>query len=155
MGFDLAEEALQTLDPASLVRSLTGNLPADSMAAVGQIESMVYLRNQLLRDSDWASMAHSVEMRTPLVDACLLRDLMPVLRSFGRFKGKFLLAASPSLPLSKDLINRSKTGFGIPLGVWGRESRASQEGEHMQTPAQGGGDSRSWAKTIVKNIYSI
>jgi len=155
MGFDLAEEALQTLDPASLVRSLTGNLPADSMAAVGQIESMVYLRNQLLRDSDWASMAHSVEMRTPLVDAWLLRDLMPVLRSFGRFKGKFLLAASPSLPLSKDLISCSKTGFGIPGGVWGRDSRASQEGEHMQTPAQGGGDSRSWAKTIVKNIYSI
>ena len=155
MGFDLAEEALQALDPASLVRSLTGNLPADSMAAVGQIESMVYLRNQLLRDSDWASMAHSVELRTPLVDAWLLRDLMPVLRSFGRFKGKSLLAASPSLPLSKDLINRSKTGFGIPLGVWGRERMASQDGAHKQTIAQGGGDSILWAKTIVKNIYSI
>jgi asparagine synthase (glutamine-hydrolysing) len=155
MGFDLAEEALQTLDPASLVRSLTGNLPADSMAAVGQIESMVYLRNQLLRDSDWASMAHSVELRTPLVDAWLLRDLMPVLRSFGRFKGKSLIAASPALPLGKDLINRSKTGFGIPLGIWGQESMAAQGLAHKQTLAQGGGDSRLWAKTIVKNIYSI
>ena len=155
MGFDLSEEELQALDPASLVRSLTGNLSADSMAAVGQIESMVYLRNQLLRDSDWASMAHSVELRTPLVDAWLLRDLMPVLRSFGRLKGKSLLAASPSLPLGKDLINRSKTGFGIPLGVWGRESIASQEGAHKQTPSQGGGDSKLWAKTIVKHIYSI
>jgi asparagine synthase (glutamine-hydrolysing) len=154
MGFDLAEDALQALDPASLVRAMTGNLSADSMAAVGQIESMVYLRNQLLRDSDWASMAHSVELRTPLVDAWLLRDLMPVLRSFGRFKGKSLLAASPSLPLGKDLIGRSKTGFGIPLGVWGRESMASQGRVNKQTPAQGGGDSRLWAKTIVKNIYS-
>lgn len=154
MGFDLAEEALQALDPASLVRALTGNLSADSMAAVGQIESMVYLRNQLLRDSDWASMAHSVELRTPLVDAWLLRDLMPVLRSFGKFKGKSLLAASPSLPLGKDLINRSKTGFGIPLGVWCRESMASQGRANMQTPAQGGGDSRLWAKTIIKKIYS-
>lgn len=155
MGFDLSEEELQALDPASLVRSLTGNLSADSMAAVGQIESMVYLRNQLLRDSDWASMSHSVELRTPLVDAWLLRDLMPVLKSFGRFKGKSLLAASPSLPLGKDLINRSKTGFGIPLGVWGRKSIASQEGTHKQTPSQGGGDSKLWAKTIVKHIYSI
>jgi asparagine synthase (glutamine-hydrolysing) len=154
MGFDLAEEALQTLDPASLVRSLTGKLPADSMAAVGQIESMVYLRNQLLRDGDWASMAHSVELRTPLVDAWLLRDLMPVLRSFGRFKGKSLLAESPSLPLGKDLISRTKTGFGIPLGIWGRESMAAQDGMQNKTPAQGGGDSRSWAKTIAKMVYS-
>lgn len=154
MGFDLAEEALQALDPASLVRSLTGNYSVDSMAAVGQIESMAYLRNQLLRDSDWASMAHSVELRTPLVDAWLLRDLMPVLRSFGRFKGKSLLAASPSLPLGKDLINRSKTGFGIPLGVWARKNMTAQDGVQHKTPAQGGGDSRLWAKTVANMVYS-
>lgn len=154
MGKAFANEALSEMDPVSLVESMVGGLSADSMAAVGQIESMVYLRNQLLRDSDWASMAHSVELRTPLVDAWLLRDLMPVLRSFGKFKGKSLLAASPSLPLGKDLINPSKTGFGIPLGVWCRESMASQGRANMQTPAQGGGDSRLWAKTIIKKIYS-
>jgi asparagine synthase (glutamine-hydrolysing) len=154
MGETFAKEALSEMDPVSLVESMVGSLSTDSMAAVGQIESMAYLRNQLLRDSDWASMAHSVELRTPLVDAWLLRDLMPVLRSFNRLKGKSLLAASPLLPLGKDLINRSKTGFGIPLGIWGRESMASQSGAHKQTPAQGGGDSRLWAKTIVKNIYA-
>ena len=36
-------------------------------AQVALLESTRYLRNQLLRDSDWASMAHSVELRTPLV----------------------------------------------------------------------------------------
>ena len=30
------------------------------------------MRNQLLRDTDWASMAHSLEVRVPLVDAVLL-----------------------------------------------------------------------------------
>jgi len=154
IGAALANEALSEMDPESLVESMAGSLSADSMAAVGQIESTAYLRNQLLRDSDWASMAHSVELRTPLVDAWLLRDLMPVLRSFGRFKGKSLLAESPSLPLGKDLIGRTKTGFGIPLGVWGRESMAAQDGVQHKTPAQGGGDSRLWAKTVANMVYS-
>ena len=41
------------------------------------------MRNQLLRDADWASMAHSVEVRTPLVDASLLRQLAPLLLEYG------------------------------------------------------------------------
>ena len=36
---------------------------------VAALENQWYLRNQLLRDADWAGMAHSLEIRTPLVDA--------------------------------------------------------------------------------------
>jgi len=154
MGAELAGEALREMDPASLVESLAGSLPADPMATVGQLESMAYLRNQLLRDSDWASMAHSVELRTPLVDAWLLRDLMPVLRSFGHLKGKTLLAASPMLPLSDDIINRVKTGFGVPLGMWKQESMALATGAARSTPTQGGGDSRQWAQAVAKAVYA-
>ena len=154
MGKAFANEALSEMDPVSLVESMVGCLSTDSMAAVGQIESMAYLRNQLLRDSDWASMAHSVELRTPLVDAWLLRDLMPVLRSFDRFKGKSLLAMSPLLPLSEDLVSRKKTGFSIPLGVWGKEAKPSSPRVYEQAPTQGGGDSRIWAKTIAEMVYS-
>ncbi len=155
MGEVLANDALYEMDPEYLVASMVGSLSPDSMAAVGQIESMVYLRNQLLRDGDWASMAHSVELRTPLVDAWLLKDLMPVLRSFGKFKGKSMLAASPSPPLSEDLIGRTKTGFGIPLGDWGQESMTAQGASNKQTLVQSGADSRLWAKTIAKKIYLI
>ena len=154
MGVELAGEALREMDPASLVESLVGSLPADGMAAVGQIESMTYLRNQLLRDSDWASMAHSVEVRTPLVDAWLLRDLMPVLRSFGRLKGKALLAASPEVPLSDEIIHRVKTGFGVPLGIWKQESMAVAVGPTSSTATQGGGDSRQWAQAVAGAIYT-
>lgn len=154
MGAELAGEALRDMDPASLVESLAGSLPEDPMAAVGQIESMAYLRNQLLRDSDWASMAHSVELRTPLVDAWLLRDLMPVLRSFGRLKGKALLAASPTLPLSDEIINRVKTGFGVPLGMWKKEGVSVGAGVARSTPTQGGGDSRRWAQAVARAIYA-
>jgi asparagine synthase (glutamine-hydrolysing) len=153
MGPELAGEALREMDPATLVESLAGSLPADPMAAVGQIESMAYMRNQLLRDSDWASMAHSVELRTPLVDAWLLRDLMPVLRSFGRLKGKAMLAASPALPLSDEIINRVKTGFGVPLGMWKQQGVAVQTGAAGATSTQSGGGSRRWAQAVAKAIY--
>jgi asparagine synthase (glutamine-hydrolysing) len=153
MGKAFANEALSEMDPVSLVESMVGCLSTDSMAAVGQIESMAYLRNQLLRDSDWASMAHSVELRTPLVDAWLLRDLIPVLRSFGRHKGKSLLASSPSISLGVDLISRAKTGFGIPLGAWSKESVVNMGELYKQDPNQGGRNSRFWAKNVAKMIY--
>jgi len=153
MGIEFAGEAIRDMDPASLVESMVGSLPVDPMAAVGQLESMSYLRNQLLRDSDWASMSHSVELRTPLVDAWLLRDLMPVLRSFGRHKGKALLAASPRLPLNNEIIHRVKTGFGVPLGMWKQESAYTQQAVGGARPTQVGSDSRRWAQDVARTIY--
>ena len=40
---------------------------------------VILLCNQLFRDSDWASMAHSLELRTSLVDIELIKELAPVL----------------------------------------------------------------------------
>lgn len=153
MGEVLMDQASPKMNPEALVARMAGALPLDAMAAVGQIESMAYLRNQLLRDGDWASMAHSVELRSPLVDAWLLRDLSPVLRSFGRLKGKSLLAASPSIPLSITLTSRAKTGFGIPLGAWARNGDEAKGGAFKRNPMQSGNDSRNWAKTVAKMIY--
>lgn len=42
-------------------------------AKVAALEMSWYMRNQLLRDADWAGMAHSLEIRTPLVDATLFQ----------------------------------------------------------------------------------
>lgn len=118
MGPELARQVCATLDPVGCVQAMTGAVPADPRLALGQIESMTYLRNQLLRDSDWASMAHSVELRTPLVDAWLLRDLQPVLGAMHRFESKRLLAMAPELPLDEAVIERRKTGFGTPVSAW-------------------------------------
>ncbi len=155
MGEEFPREAMRSLNPGSLLETMAGALPADTMAAVGQIESMAYLRNQLLRDSDWASMDHSVELRTPLVDAWLLRDLMPVLRSFGRLKGKHMLAASPATPLSRSIVERTKTGFGIPLGAWMSGALGSTTAVSAgSVTTQGGSDSRRWALALSKAVYA-
>lgn len=118
MGTDLAEEALKGFDVQEAVQAMTGPLARDPMLAIGQIESCVYLRNQLLRDSDWASMGHSVELRTPLVDAHLLAQLEPWLAAFRYYPGKSLLAGTPVRPMKPSLLSRRKTGFGIPVSRW-------------------------------------
>jgi len=129
----------QGFDPVAHVAAMTGLLPADPRLALGQIESTTYLRNQLLRDSDWASMAHSVELRTPLVDAHLLTQLQPLLPSFTRFPGKSLLAQAPEKPLPEAIRQRRKTGFGIPVSRWLAEGGiAANDG------------SRSWARQVAR-----
>ena len=39
------------------------------------------MRNQLLRDTDWSSMAHGLEVRVPFVDAKLLERMAPAIAS--------------------------------------------------------------------------
>jgi asparagine synthase (glutamine-hydrolysing) len=153
MGKEFSLEALKKLNPGPLLETMVGALPEDAMAAVGQIESMAYLRNQLLRDSDWASMDHSVELRTPLVDAWLLRDLMPVLRSFGRLNGKHMLAVSAATPLSRSIIDRVKTGFSIPLGTW-MSGALSTAMPAKSVAGQNSADSRRWALAVSKAVYA-
>lgn len=141
MGPDLAAEGLQGFSPEAWVGQMSGTLPADGRLAVGQIESTTYLRNQLLRDSDWASMDHSVELRTPLVDAWLLREVQPLLGAFRQFPGKRLLAEAPAKPLPEALINRPKTGFGIPVQTWLRQ---------MGKASDDGGPSHAWAREVAR-----
>jgi asparagine synthase (glutamine-hydrolysing) len=89
-----------------------------SVAAVAAMESTLYLRNQLLRDADWASMAHSLELRTPLVDAALSAAVAPFTRYWTGGEGKRSLAHAASRPLPQVVMQRQKTGFGIPLASW-------------------------------------
>lgn len=141
MGLELAAEGLQGFSPVAWVGEMSGPIVADGRLAVGQIESTTYLRNQLLRDSDWASMDHSVELRTPLVDAWLLRDVQSLLGAFAKFQNKRLLAEAPAKPLPETLIVRRKTGFGIPIRQW----LASMGNDHART-----GASNAWAREVVR-----
>ena len=90
----------------------------DSFAQVAYLEATRYMRNQLLRDTDWASMAHSLEVRTPLVDRVLLESFMPARVSVQAIGGKRLLGGAPKKPLPAHIVNRPKTGFTTPVPGW-------------------------------------
>ncbi len=134
VGNDTAREGLERL---SIVEHIARTMTPDPRTPFGRVTTMeasLYMRNQLLRDSDWASMAHSVEVRTPLVDASLLRQLAPAL-----VEGRDKRALAASLP--EWLRNRAKTGFFVPMRDW------------MELPPDGTTTRmRSWAKRVWEEI---
>ncbi len=118
IGPDLAHEGLARLRPLDHIQATLRPDPGTPFARVAALEASLYMRNQLLRDADWAGMSHSLEIRLPLVDATLLRTLAALLGTAARLNGKALLAASPTRPLPPAILARPKTGFTIPTGRW-------------------------------------
>ncbi len=93
--------------------------PADDAVrdAVSAHEVTHYMRNQLLRDSDVASMAWALELRTPLVDAALFEALARIPPGRRLRPGKaLLLAAVPEVP--EWIAGRPKRGFSLPFERW-------------------------------------
>lgn len=113
----LVEEGLRRLDVVNLIRGSMTPDPGSAFARVATLESSYFMRDQLLRDIDWTSMAHSVEVRVPLVDAHLLRKIVPVLVAARDYKKNLLLGA-PASPLPDAIVNRPKTGFLLPIREW-------------------------------------
>ena len=118
---DVVREGLSRLHVLDWVDRIATPAPKAPTARVAALEAGIYMRNQLLRDSDWAGMAHSLEIRLPLVDSFLLRSLAPYLNA-QRITGKELLAASPATALPPEVTARSKTGFGTPISQWLQQS---------------------------------
>jgi asparagine synthase (glutamine-hydrolysing) len=85
---------------------------------LAHLESTYYMRNQLLRDSDWASMYHGVELRTPLVDITLLENLINVMNTYSVYKNKRALKLSFEGVLPKDIDFKNKIGFQTPVKDW-------------------------------------
>ena len=104
---------LNTLDN---LRATADPIPSERLK-VSALEACWYMRNQLLRDTDWASMSHSVEVRVPLVDTVLWRTVLPLAATM-RTVGKQLMARAPRKPLPPEILSRPKTGFVVPTRTW-------------------------------------
>lgn len=97
----------------------TDTLPETGSEIAGWLEVTRYMRNQLLRDSDVFSMAHGLELRVPLVDACLADKLLCLPPHFRLEQGKrLLLDAVPEIP--EWVRCRPKQGFTFPFERWMR-----------------------------------
>jgi asparagine synthase (glutamine-hydrolysing) len=78
------------------------------------------MRNTLLRDSDFMSMTHGLELRVPFLDQALVEACF---RIPGREKlrgslPKGLLLASLGVELPNEIVNRPKRGFTLPFERW-------------------------------------
>jgi asparagine synthase (glutamine-hydrolysing) len=143
MGADQAREGLRRLQPLRHISSVLNPLPGSSYGQVATLEATLYMRNQLLRDADWASMAHSLEVRTPLVDANLLCELAGSLVGSQTSGLKALLANSPTNPLPDEVTRRAKTGFSTPITTWQQRGDA---GNHWRKRTALAAEHCPWAR---------
>jgi asparagine synthase (glutamine-hydrolysing) len=104
----------------------------DSFTSVSCFELQSYMVNTLLRDTDSASMANSLEVRVPFLDHRLVEFVARLPRSakYTPDVPKSLLVEALSDLLPDEVVGQSKRTFTLPWDVWLRGSlgvRLSQD----------------------------
>jgi asparagine synthase (glutamine-hydrolysing) len=94
----------------------------DSLDRMLYADTMLYLPDDLLVKMDLATMAHSLEARSPLLDAEVLElaASAPAGLKFRDGRSKWLLKEAFREEIPEPLLDRRKQGFGIPLDEWFR-----------------------------------
>jgi asparagine synthase (glutamine-hydrolysing) len=143
-------EGLRRLAPLSgIAAELQAGRPLGTFDKVATLETALYMRNQLLRDADWAGMAHGVEIRVPYVDPFFLASLPPG-DVLARIDAKKAVASVPVPPLPAAVRNRRKTGFSTPVGRWlsGAAPNSSEKGVDFSVA------SRTWALRVWQHGWA-
>jgi asparagine synthase (glutamine-hydrolysing) len=94
----------------------------DPLALIQYLDLKTYLVGDINTKVDRASMAHSLEVREPLMDHELvewLATLPSALKIRGQ-EGKYLLKKAMEPHLPHDILYRPKMGFAVPLARWFR-----------------------------------
>lgn len=131
-----------------LINELRGNIEISAASLnpvdlLSYLELKFYLQNQLLKDTDFMSMRHSIEIRVPFLDSPLveyLSSLSPKMKLSGNVNKALLVEAARDL-LPEEIFNRSKMGFTFPFEKWFKEERPFS-----------GYWSRFWAKEVLNKF---
>ncbi len=151
-----SEASQRSLD-RMLQESVTESQPLDPVDRVSYLESHFYMRNTLLRDSDFMSMAHGLELRVPFLDRALVEACfrIPGPRKLEGNLPKGLLLASLGVELPREIVNRPKRGFTLPFERWLRgEMRpvvegALLKGDSSQAMLKPGAASGVWQRFLA------
>jgi asparagine synthase (glutamine-hydrolysing) len=124
-SFSPAEQADLLGEPAAdvfapihqLSARMRGSDPVDRLIAQ---YLRFYLEGDILVKVDRASMAASLEVRAPFLDHTFVSfvNSMPPRLKLRRLRSKYILKRAFADRLPPEIANRSKKGFGVPLGDW-------------------------------------
>ncbi|HJW10922.1 MAG TPA: asparagine synthase (glutamine-hydrolyzing), partial [Albitalea sp.] len=122
---DAAQGALVDGLPAAMhSRLLHESQERSPLAAISAMEQRLFLGERLLRDTDAASMAASIEVRLPLVDQVLLESVNQLSdrERYHPLRMKSMLRRIGLRGLDPALFDRPKSGFVLPYDRWLRSS---------------------------------
>ncbi len=130
---EFAAELLGGDTPASMANGLPRSRAAalrelvegeEILHSIATLELENFIGERLLRDTDAASMAVSLEVRVPLLDHELVEAIAGVetKRRFYPIESKALLREAALSHLPPELFDRPKQGFGLPMAVWCRQA---------------------------------
>ena len=131
-------DALSDGLPAAMrSRLLSETRSRSPLSAISVMEQRLFLGERLLRDTDAASMAASIEVRLPLVDQVLFEnaDRLPDRERYHPLGKKSVLRRIGLRGLDRALFERPKTGFVLPYDRWIRMGLRKVMDRAMRDPA--------------------
>lgn len=105
-----------------VLKSFLPGAPDHPLSRVQYLDFRTYLPGDILTKVDRASMAHSLEVRVPILDHKFVEwvaGLSPELKFNGR-EGKHVFKKALEPYLSQQILYRPKMGFAVPLAGWFR-----------------------------------
>jgi len=132
---ELVRAGWRSLGPLLRMQQTVAGMPSEA-SAITALELSWYMRNQLLRDADWAGLAHGVEIRPPFLDLPFLRHLAPLIASAAPpTKADLVACLDPTLPAA--VLARPKMGFVVPWQEWILERNRGPQ------------PTRAWARDVL------
>jgi asparagine synthase (glutamine-hydrolysing) len=117
-----ATEFVQTAKPVSTLLTDQSRWPilSDPVLGMMYLNFADYLPEDVLAKVDRASMAVGLEVRCPLLDRDVIEFAwsLPAGMRFGPDGGKRILRSLLSRYVPRELTERQKMGFGVPVGAW-------------------------------------
>lgn len=122
LGADLCRE-LNGYDSLDVMRRHydRANTP-DPLSRIQYVDMKMYLTDDILVKVDRASMAHSLEVRCPLLDHKLMELIaqIPSRLKLRNGQGKYIFKKSLERVLPREVLTRPKMGFSMPVAEWFR-----------------------------------
>ena len=106
-----------------LFRMYAERMPSPhSLELIQYLDLKTWLPGDILTKVDRASMAHSLEVRVPILDHILVEwaARLPSRLKLNRQEGKYIFKKSLSNRVPEEILHRPKMGFSIPLASWFR-----------------------------------
>lgn len=131
---EFIENYSSTALPQEILKDLGSLNPIDLLS---YLELKFYLQNQLLKDTDFMSMHHSIEVRVPFLDHLVVEYLssLPPDLKLGKKINKSLLIKTVEDLIPEEILYRKKMGFTFPFEKW-----LGSKDSHW---------SRSWANVVL------